>query len=567
MLRLQFLVLGLACALAAPGRGQEVSLPLEDFDALRRRAEPPAASQRRPPAPFALEDATLRVDAASSGARVETELSLALYSPDWQRVPLPGQERVIDFDLNGLEGRFDAESGALVVRGSGRHRVRLVYAVAVELEESRSRPTWKLAFQVPDAGVVRGVVVTDGTDGEVDSVGLSGEALATGPTEDGQTPFVARSGGEVRLLLQGEARAPERDLLPLRFDARSFSRAALSRTGTRVEGHVEVRVHQGLLHEIRLPLPPGLEVVGLDESRLAGWDVVDDSLVLTLLEPLRGTLAVAVRLRGEPVTELAAPVLEVPGALHSRLYSAVRVDADGVLQLVAPSSGRGVDLAEEWPHLHGQDSQPERAQGFVMQVSDPRRPPQWEVIWAEDSDVLATRVDRLLVDTLVGRDGRGGYQLWAQVTNRGGQELTLTLPPGFDLVRARRNDEEVAPGRRGTQLAVPLVATEQPQVVYIQGLFELAPGASGDRLTLPLPRLSAPVTRIEVRAILAGGKSYSLVEGARRGSVRLPLPSGAELYQRLPGFHQVEAAWNALSPEPTPLVLETRRRKERSKWF
>jgi hypothetical protein len=197
------------------------------------------------------------------------------------------------------------------------------------------------------------------------------------------------------------------------------------------------------------------------------------------------------------------------------------------------------------------------------------------------------------VDVLYGESGRASYELWAEVRNRGAQQLTFTFPPGFELAAGARNGAEIATGVAGTPqtLAVPLTAGEGAQVIHLKGLVPLAlPNGNGD-LSVPLPGLSAPAARIEVRLLLPGGRTYVLADTARAGGVASPssvatpaAPATANNLEQqvrgaarrtaeappLPtpaGFAEVQATWSALSASPAPLVLHVKSAKEKDSWF
>src|SRR6185312_9794643 len=95
------------------------------------------------------------------------------------------------------------------------------------------------------------------------------------------------------------------------------------------------------------------------------------------------------------------------------------------------------------------------------------------------------------------------YQLWAEVRNRGAQQLTFAMPAGFELASARRDVAAVTPGTaaRGG-LSVPLLTAETAQVVHVSGLLRLALPRDDGKLEVPLPSLSAPAARVEMRVIL-----------------------------------------------------------------
>ncbi|MFP5287131.1 MAG: hypothetical protein ACLGI9_15425, partial [Thermoanaerobaculia bacterium] len=136
---------------------------------------------------------------------------------------------------------------------------------------------------------------------------------------------------------------------------------------------------------------------------------------------------------------------------------------------------------------------------------------------------------------------------------------------------------------------------EGAQVIHLAGLLPVQLPKGKGQIELPLPALSAPAARIEVRLVLPGGREYSL-EASRAGSIGPPpghaarsarrdevlsanriaqqvlsIP-GAEatasnLFPRPPGFHQIQAAWSALSPTPGPLAVRVENDKEDLEWF
>ncbi len=235
------------------------------------------------------------------------------------------------------------------------------------------------------------------------------------------------------------------------------------------------------------------------------------------------------------------------------------------------------------------------ANGRLFLVTDPARPPVWEVAWAERTEMLAAQIDRLLVDVSVGEAGRASYQLWAEVRNRGAQRLSLTLPAGFELVEARRDGTAVAPGivqeRGNSSVAVPLLTQEAPQIVHLLGVVPFSLPETEGGFQVPLPALSAPAAKVEVRVVLPGSRSYELADATRASAVGAPPQAAARaadnamarqvswaprassgtvnasLFPVPPGFLQISASWSALSATPSPLSLRAKDGKEKVQWF
>jgi hypothetical protein len=570
-----------------PAGAQEVTLPLDRYEQLRARANPTPTPTPAPPVPAALEEARLEVTVGADSARVVQELTLSLNAAGWQQVPLAATGSLIAADLGALEGRVAADKGwSLVVRGQGRHRVRLESLTPVAADQGATRPTWTLTVALPEAAVVGGVLRVDP---QVQEAELLAGGVARGRDERGGWRFVGLPGAALNVQLLGVARAPERSTLPLRFTATTATRTLVTRTRRTVSGWVEARVVQGALEELRLPLPAGLEVVSLGGDPVAGWDVANGVLVVTPLAPVSSRLAVTVSLTGDSPLEFRSPVLAPTGAQRTQAFIVAAIEGDGLLELADPEAGRLADPSERNrlpPDLV-------QADPSLMAVPDPGRPPSWKVSWADASQVLAAQVDRLLVDVLVGEVGQAAYQVWAEVRSSGAVDLTVTPPAGFQLTSAGRDAVALTPGLSGSGLVVPLAAGEARQVVHVAGLVQLALPAGDGTLTVPLPALSAPASRVEVRVVLPGGRRCEVRPETRSGSIsgpprattsasgpisKLAAQAGGgttsaasvyapQLWPRPAGFAALEAAWSALSNAPDPLAVEVKAETEREEWF
>jgi hypothetical protein len=354
---------------------------------------------------------------------------------------------------------------------------------------------------------------------------------------------------------------------------------------------VEARVAQGRLSQLVIQVPPGLEVIKAEGPKVAGWKMEGGDLIITPVSPVNDSLAVEMELNGDPKETFASPLLIPRESSPTVLLIKAALRGDGLLNLVEAGSARKPEDRE----VERLPETLKKVPGRAFAVLDPARPPRWEAVWAERSEVLAVQIDRLLVDVAVGQSGRASYQLWAELRNRGSQQLVLNLPAGFELVDGRRDGVPVEAGtasQNGGAIAVPLLTGDTPQVVHIQGVMPLVlPNAPGE-LVVPLPELSAPAARVEVRVVLPGGRSYTLADPTRAGGVSLPLVSNVTrnvsnrmaqqvtsessrpaslaawtLFDQPPGFARVEAAWSALSASPSPLVIRVQAGKEKVEWF
>jgi hypothetical protein len=579
----------LLALLALAARAQQVTLPLDKYEELRARANPAAGAQATPPAPYALELAEYAVRVGPESARVVQTLRLTLYDDRWQTVPLGDAGSFISADFKGTEGRVEAGDRGLEmhVRGRGRREVRLESAVPVARDDKATRPTWSFALRFPAAAVVRGRIEAPPAVEELDP---QGSGLVRPISPGGGWSFVALPSTEVRWTLSGKAVVPRRAQLPLRFEATSATATTLSRTRLQVLGWIEVRVGQGSLDVLRVPLPAGLEVADVRGPH-AGWKVEAGTLVITPLAPVEDTWTVEVTMNGDPKDSFPTPLLIPQGSARTLLLAKAALKGDGLLTLADRGAAR---TPEERESARLPDSL-KAVDARLFVVADAARPPQWEAAWAERTEVLAAQVDRLLVDVAVGEAGKASYQLWAQVRNRGAQQLTLTLPAGFELASGSRDGDPVVPGAAGGSLAIPLLTQEEAQVVHLEGLIPLSLPKGDGNFSVPLPALSAPAAQVEVRLVVPGGRSYELSEKARLGAVSPPpetvarkpvsdlsrqanvqissypgptAQTGAPSFFPVPpGFAMVQASWSALSAAPPPLGLHTETEKEKREWF
>jgi hypothetical protein len=606
---------GLPASTCGTAEAQQVTLPLAQFEELRSRASSAGQAALPPPAPFAVESDEIAITAGPLSARVVQTLTLTLFAGDWQAIPLYEAGSFIRADLGGLEGRIDAAAGGLAVRGAGRHRVQLESVVPVQLDAAATRPTWRFNLRPPAAALVRGrldLAVALSPRVEEATLGASGLLHVSSAGTDASTgagvrpaaaawAFDALPARELEFRLLGKALLPERRKLQLAFEATSASAATLSHTELRVHARVQVKVAQGELRELRLALPDGLTVVGVT-GPIAGWNLEPGRarlLAVTPLEPVDSTLAVELELTGPPRDDLAAPLLLPLGASHVTLLARAGLRGDGLLILVDLGASRVADPADEAAlasTLHPGEGG-ETGDGKVYAILDPSRPPRWRAVWAERTEVLAAEVDELWVVVAVGEAGSASYQLWAKVRNRGAGQLTVTLPAGFELARCSRDGFPLPPGlaRPGGGLAVPLLTREPAQLVHLAGILPLSlPPARGE-LTVPLPLLSAPVARVQLRVLLPGGRRYELDDATRSGRATSPpvsasaapdqpaagsgiaavlaRPSAALAVEEDPplalpaGHYQIAATWTALTAEPAPLVIRVRRAREKNPWF
>jgi hypothetical protein len=565
---------------------QEVTLPLDRYEKLHARAHPAPTPTPAPVVGFSLDEAWLEIQVGDESARVVQELRMVLLGDSWQKIPLAAAGTFIAADLGGLEGRVTTgDDWTLTVRGRGRHQVRLESLLPLAVNEEATRPTWSLALEVPQAAVAGGVIKV--SDAVEDAEIVSGAIWRSRGQASGWR-FVADPGTTLRARLLGKAVRPERSTLPLRYSAVTGNLLEISRTRVKLTSHLVLAVIQGSLEQLEVPLPTGFDVVTLGGDEVAGWNVENRKLLVTPLTAVEGSLNLVVELSAEAEDRLASLLLVPEQAWQVLAATAVNVEGDGLLELIERGSGRLPDDRER-ARLPQQITS---ASSYAMVIPDLAQPPRWQVTWPDSTEVLAAQVDRVLVDVMAGEAGSAAYQVWLKVRSTGATSITVSVPPGFELVAAGRDRTPLLPGVAGDGLALPLIASSSPQVVHLAGLIPIQIPEDG-ALFVPIPALSAPVSRVEARALLPGGRSYSVSNRSQQGSFSSPPEVATEaevsaksaqlvaqtsvgrrqggyqprLFAAPAGTITVEASWSALSSQPDPVAITVKPRSERKEWF
>ena len=560
---------------AAAGRAQQVTLPLAEYESLRRRAEPPDVPQPPPPVPIVLESADIELSVGIDSARLTIRMTLAVYRDGWQTITLPGDGNLTSVELGTLEGRVSSGPSdpapaerVLSCRGVGRHDIQFEAVVPVVSDVAAARPTRSVALTLPLAGTVTGVVQSDTI---TDNIVLLSGAFAGDASGPGARSFVGKPGEELSVQLLGDSDTADETELPLFFEASSAAMAHVSRSGVELSGFLELDIVQGQMESVRVHVPAGMHVLAVESSNDVelGWDLdTDGALVIRFAEPSIGTLPIELSLArsfaaDDGLESFDVPLLVPAGASRLTLVSGLSVDEDGIPILIRAASARrakreDIDFLPATFIKHD-------ASLFV--VRQRQQPPRWRVEWAEadPTSVLASQVDRLVVDVLVGEAGRGAYQYWAVVRSSGALSLTVKPPEGFELVAAERSGRRITPGQSADGIVVPLSAGPEAQIVFLSGLMNFAPPPEKGLFEVPIPALSAPVARVEVRAVLPGERNYKIVSdnvhpriGGAPTSSWFTVPTG---------HHVVTGSWSALTAQPSPLSIRAKSKRDKRRWY
>ena len=587
-----------------PAYAQEVTMPLKAFDALRAKAKAVEAVETEAPVPWALERVDLQMHLRGEAVHTRQIADLVLWSEGWQDVPLPLVGSPMEVDWGGLEGRLhipgSLAEAVLKVRGAGRHRVEIRSVTNLQTAEDAERSTRFWQLKSPMAGAVGGFIQLEHAEQEVSF----GNGLRVAPVQglltateiSGRHDLALAQGREITLRVLGPRVAPDLNNLPPRWNYELSSTLEVGRTGVSLSAFVVLNVLQGRLESSDFAIPEGFEVASV-EGDDQGWDVKDGILTVFWQKRDYG-FTIQVEMKGTARDRLDDPILRpIQGEVRRHLISAT-TRGDGLLELENAEVLRSATHEDKRAVGVGGDL----FAGRAFALKDPSTGPVWTVVWADSARVLSTQIDRLLIDVLVGRSGRAAYQFWAEVRNRGSGLLKIRPPRGFQWVSASRDGSPLVPGLSqagtsqgdGESLAIAVDSGDQSRAIHLLGSIDLPLPDRDGVLKVPIPELSAPVARVEVRVSLPPGAGYKLREPSRRGAVGLPprqeidrenllqtnqmasqlaqyVPETAvsegELWLVPSGFSQVQAVWSALSPTPQPLQIVVETEREGSSWF
>lgn len=576
-------------SLSVAGFAQEVTLSLAEFEALRHRAnpEPPKpVPPPPPPAPYAVERAVLDITASPVSARLQLQLTISLFSREWQTITLPAAGSLTGIRLGALEGRITAEKDwKLVVRGTGSRTIHIEAVLPVVADEKATRPTWTMTVPLPAAACCTGTVHWPEPEGEV----IFNEAgVAPAPPGADGWQFAAQPSGTLGIILLGQTRAVQRSALPLKYTATAGTRTTVGRTRSRARAWLSLKVMQGQLDTVVLEIPGDYQLINLTGSSPVGWEAAGQTVTVTPPAPVDGRLDLTADLAGPARQELASPLVIPRGAVRPLLMSAVNAEGDGMVQLESEQGLRAPEARE----LALLPSEFKDTCKFPVVVASSAALPRWKVEWAENTRLLSAQIDRVLINVVAGEAGTAAWQCWAEVRSSGAEALTIQPPPGFILTGAGRDGLKTIPGVNTTGLRIPLALSSACQVVHLSGLIPLVWPAGKSTLEMPMASFSAPVSRVEYVLALPPGWSYDFGQAGEPAGPVPRLASGKidpaalaglagltgltgaaagqwqpDLFQVPPGYLTRSGSWNAMASAISALKIPVSPETAKRSWY
>jgi len=486
-----------------------VVLPVDEYRALRERANPPPALPSPPPVDATLTrvDYELRVDTDTVAGRAV--LTIDVLRDGWTRVQIPSglmaRAATLDGQAVALEDGTGSTGPKVLLSRAGRSTLTLDIVIPVSAAsgaESIALPASpssisRVLLTVPRNGSPR-------SDLDVTAAGgfVSGHTDAA--NESRWTAF-GRPGQPMTLTWKRKA-DDRRAELPLRVRARVTEVAGLGEDACQIAATVRVEVVQGLAREIALAIPTGLIVNQVDGPTVADWDASGQQLRVRLLEPAATEASFVVT--GEARTPrdgaVAVPLVRVPSA--ERETGGIAVDVSGAGE-ISERQARGfepADPSELGEIVAGRESPSMIAFRHRPLAGTEARSLTVAVVRYTPQAVFVAIVEEARYRALVSEDGRLLVEARYAVRNNQRSFLKATLPKGSTVWTAAINGRPIRPGvAEANAILLPLEkgrAGEDAPAFVVELTYAQTIGAWSDAAAarIDLPALDLPVSRTGV---------------------------------------------------------------------
>ena len=493
----------------APAPEGWVVLPVDEYRALRARANPDAPLPSPPPVDATLTrvDYDLRVDASTSlGAGGDTVSGRALLTIDvlrdgWVKVPIPAGLMVRD-------ARIDGQPVALI-EGPPAHVLlsrtgRVVLSLDISLPLGAAAGAESVALPPSPAALSRAVLTLP--RGGVDLTVIGGFVSERSESAS-ESKWTALGGANQPLTFSWKRKADDRRAeQPLRFRARVASSLGLGEEVSTMSSNVRVEVTQGLAREVTLDLPPGLIVNQVNGATVADWEVKGAMLRVRLLDPVSTELSFVVQ--GE--TRLPAdgdvnvPLIRVPAAERETGGIAISVLGAGEIEKHQMRGLDPADVSELADVTSGRESPSTVAFRLRPGAGADPRSLRVAVKRYTPQAVLIANVEEARYRALAAEDGLFLVEAHYAVRNNQRSFLKITLPARATIWSASVAGKAVRPGvAEGQSVLLALekgrAGEEAPTfVVRITYLQPIEAWTDQSRAHLELPALDLPISRTGV---------------------------------------------------------------------
>ncbi|HLG55078.1 MAG TPA: hypothetical protein VI485_07080 [Vicinamibacterales bacterium] len=478
-----------------------VVLPVDEYRALRERANPQPPTPAQPPVDATLTrvDYDLRIENDAVAGRAL--LTIDVLRDGWVRVQIPAGLMVRDARLDGQP--------VSLVEGPPPHVLlsrtgRVVLTLDIALPLTSSAGTESIALPASGAPIARATLTLprSGVD-----LSVAGGFVADRAESPGESRWTAYGRPNQPLTLSWKRKVDDRRAeQTLRTRARITAVVGLGEDVSQVAAAVRIEVLQGLAREVSLALPQGLVINQVNGATVGDWDVTNGILRVRLLDPVASEASFVVQgdMRTPREGVVAVPLLRVPSA--ERETGGVAVDVVGAGE-IAERTTRGLepaDPSELGEIVAGRESPSMIAFRLRPLSGVEARSLAVTVVRYTPQAVLIANIEEARYRALASEDG--GLLVEARYAVRNNQRsfLKVTMPAGSTVWSAKVGGRPIRPGvAERDAVLLPLekgragedAPTFVVDLVYLQRIENWVDKGLAH---LSLPALDLPVSRTGV---------------------------------------------------------------------
>jgi hypothetical protein len=236
---------------------------------------------------------------------------------------------------------------------------------------------------------------------------------------------------------------------PLRLRGSVTQLVGLGEDATQVNAEIQVDVVQGLANEVSVQLPKEITVNQVSGAMVADWDVANDELKVTFIEPVSNTARFTLtgELKMAREGNLDIPLLRLPSAERETGGVGIEVLGAGEIKERRQSGLEEAEAGELGQFIASRQSPSLIA--FRLQPADGKSPRTLSLNVARYTPqaVLTANIEEAEYNTLITSDGKMLVQSRFAVRNNQRNFLKLTLPPAAVLWSASVGGRPLRPGR------------------------------------------------------------------------------------------------------------------------
>lgn len=483
-----------------------VVLPVDEYRALRARANPEAPALPPPPV-----DATLtRVDyelgpdpSTPPGAGGDVIAGRALLTVDvlregWVKVPIPNGLMVRDARLDGQPvPLIEGPPAHVMLSRAGRSVLSLDLVVPL----TASAGTESIVLPASPAPISRATLTLPRTGVDLS---VAGGYVSERAETAAESRWIAIGRPNQAITFAWKRKVDDRRAAQaLRFRARVTSLVGLGEDVSSLSATIQVDVMQGVTRELTLDVPAGFVVNQVNGATVADWEVASGLLRVRLLDPISTATSFVVQGEGKLPADgdVRIPLVRVPAAERETGGVAISVLGAGEIEKHQMRGLEPADVADLADVTAGRESPSMAAFRFRPVAGSEARALTVSVRRYTPQAVMIANIEEARYRVMASEDGLYLVEGHFAVRNNQRSFLKVTLPEQATIWSASVAGKPVRPGvAEGDAVLLALekgrAGEDAPTfVVRITYLQRGSPWSDKATARLTLAALDLPISR------------------------------------------------------------------------